>query len=256
MSTGISITSATYGVGSTTVDVTNTVTSKIKDGKLNFVVSPTSLNVDDPAPGQLKELNIAYTINNGSANTMSTKDNQTVFLDAPPARDASGLQITKAEYGYAGNMTDVTDAIQNYVSNGSINITVNPKSMGIPDPNPNKQKTLTVAYTINGASGSANVVDGKSFTLSAPPLEGTDNTSPRGHAMNAVSIVFKNAATFFGVFIHSLSVFTAMKYGEYFISSLLWGGIAFFIPFFSFWALPIITFWVRVFSSSDFIPNI
>lgn len=256
MSTGLTISSATYGAGSNTVDVTKTVTSKIQDGKLNFVVTPIALNVDDPAPGQLKQLNVSYTINNGKTNTVSAKDNNTVFIDAPPARDASGLQIIKAEYGYVGNYTDVTDAIQNYLSNGSINLTVSPKAVGIPDPNPNKQKTLNVDYTINGASGSANVVDGQVFSLSAPPMEGTDNTTPRGHAMNAVTIVFKNVATFFGVFLHSLSVFTAMKYGEYFVSSLLWGGLAFFIPFFSFWALPILTFWIRVFKTDDFIPNV
>jgi hypothetical protein len=55
------------------------------------------------------------------------------------------------------------------------------------------------------------------------------------------------------MFLHSLSVFTAIEFGNQFISPMLWGALAFFVPFFSFWALPQITFWVRVFSTEDFI---
>jgi hypothetical protein len=67
MSTGISIKTAIYGVGSTTVDVVSAVTAQNKDGTINFAVSPTALNVEDPAPGQTKTLNATYTINGGSS---------------------------------------------------------------------------------------------------------------------------------------------------------------------------------------------
>lgn len=253
MSTGVKIETAIYGVGSTTVDVTSAVSSKLKDGSINFTVSPSSLNVNDPAPGQIKTLELSYSINGGNKNSISKKDGELVFIDAPPERVASGLQIEKAEYGYSGNWTDVTNAIQNQVSDGYINITVGYKAVGIPDPNPNKQKQLKVDYTINGAKSSQILNDGDSFKLSAPPVEGKSNTTPSQNAMSFIGTLFTNVARFFGIFIHSLSVFTAIKFGDQFISPLLWGGLAFFIPFFSFWALPIITFWLRLFMSSDII---
>lgn len=253
MSTGISIVQASYGIGTTTTDVTNTVASLVKDGSLKFTVSPTTLNTSDPAPGQLKTLTLTYTINGGSNNTSTTTDSNVVSIDAPPATVASGLQITKAEYGYPGNYTDVTDSLQNQMSNGSINITVGFKSVGIPDPNPNKQKELKVEYTLNGKKTSETLKDGKNFKLSAPPAEARSNTTPSQNVGSIIGMVFKAVAYFFGMFLYTLSIFTAIAYGNQFISPMLWGALAFFIPFFSFWALPIITFWVRLFSSQDII---
>ena len=250
---GLSIVSATYGTGSTTVDVTTTVASKVKDGFLNFTVSPTALNVNDPAPGQLKELTITYTINSGSSNTKTIKDNDLVYINAPPARLATGLQITTAEYGYTGNYTDVTDAVQNYVKDGSIDMKVGFKEVGIPDPNPNKPKELKVSYTVNGASATDTIRDGGRLRISAPTNQSPDNKTPSQHATSFLGMLFSNVARFFGTFLYALSIFVAIKFGDNFISPLLWGGIAFFVPFFSFWALPIITFWIRLFSSSDIV---
>lgn len=253
MSTGISVVQAVYGVGTTTTDVTNTVASLVKDGSLKFTVSPTTLNASDPAPGQLKTLTLTYTINGGSNNTSTTTDNNVVSIDAPPATTASGLQITKAEYGYPSNYTDVTESLQNQVSNGSINITVGFKAVGIPDPNPNKQKELKVEYTINGKKTSETLKDGKNFKLSAPPAEARSNSTPSQNVGSILGMIFKAVAYFFGMFLYTLSIFTAIAYGNQFVSPMLWGALAFFIPFFSFWALPIITFFVRLFSSQDII---
>jgi hypothetical protein len=254
MSTGLLIQKAVYGNGSTEVDVTTAVSTKVKDGSLNFVVSPTSLNVADPSPGQIKTLDISYTINGGSTNELSKKDNDLVQIDAPPAKVANGLQITKAEYGYSGNYTEVTDAVQSQVgSDGSINLKVGFSAVGIPDPNPNKQKTLKVDYTINGASSSASFKDGESFKLSAPATQASSNSTPSQNAGSVISIIFKSVSQFFGMFLYTLSIFTAIEYGNQFISPMLFGALAFFIPFFSFWALPILTFWIRIFSSQDFI---
>lgn len=253
MSTGIAISKGSYGVGSQTVDVTTAVSSHIQEGKLNFVVEPSTLNVEDPSPGQVKTLSITYSINGGSSMTMAVKDGNVVSINAPPAQIASGLQIQKAEYGYTGNYTDVTDAVQNYISNGSIDITVGFKAVGIPDPNPNKQKTLTVDYSINGAKNSANIVDGKQFKVSAPPADSAGGANPAQHVMSAVSIVFKNLAWFFVIYLQTMSVCSAMEFGYTFVSPLLWGGIAFFIPLFSFWLLPVIIFWIRLFSSTDIV---
>jgi hypothetical protein len=195
MSTGISIKTATYGVGSTTVDALAGVTSQDHDGVINFTVTPSALNVEDPAPGQTKTLNITYTINGGSQNTLAVKDGGVVHIDAPPARTASGLQITKAEYGYQGNYTDVTNALQDKVSKGTINLKVGFAAVGIPDPNPNKQKELKVEYKINGSPSSQIILDGQTFAVSAPPVT---NSSSAKDAANDFSGSIMNAL-FLGV---------------------------------------------------------
>jgi hypothetical protein len=253
MSTGISISKAFYGVGSQTVDVTTAASEHIRDGRLNLVVSPGALNVEDPAPGQVKTLTLTYSINGGASTTLAEKDGNAVTINAPPAQEASGLQIEKAEYGYTGNWTDVTDALQSQVSGGSIDIVVGFGAVGIPDPNPNKQKTLSVSYTINGARNSATVVDGKHFKVSAPPATATDNSKPAQHVMSAMTVVLKNAMYFVAIYLHSLSVASAVDFGNTFVSPILWGGLAFVIPFFSFWLLPQIIFWIRLFSTADIV---
>lgn len=253
MSTGLSIVQATYGSGST-IDVTKSVAALVKDGVLKFTVSPTTLNVTDPAPGQIKQLNISYTINGGSSNSTTVKDNDIVDINAPPIRIASGLQITKAEYGYPGNYTDVTDAVQGLMSsNGSISITVGFKQVGLPDPNPNKQKDLKVEYTINGAPSSQTIKDGSKFSVSAPAAEGTSNTTPSQNVGSVFSIIFWSVFRFFMMYLYTLSIFAGIEYGKQFVSPMVWGAICFFLPGFAFWGLPQVTFWVRLFSSADFI---
>uniref|UniRef100_A0A6C0KE51 DnaJ-like protein C11 C-terminal domain-containing protein n=1 Tax=viral metagenome TaxID=1070528 RepID=A0A6C0KE51_9ZZZZ len=212
MSTGISIKTAIYGVGSTTIDVVSAVTSQNKDGTINFAVSPAALNVDDPAPGQTKTLNVTYTINGGSTNTASVKDGNTFHIEAPPARTASGLQITKAEYGYQGNYTDVTNAVQDKVSNGSINLKVGYAQVGIPDPNPNKQKDLKVEYTINGASSSQIITDGQTFSLSAPPL--ADSTSSTSSGTAFIGSVWSAVWLFIKVFYFVSMILLAWNVGN------------------------------------------
>lgn len=257
MSTGLKIHKATYGVDSTTTDVTAAVSSQVKDGVLNFTVSPTTLNVEDPAPGETKTLNISYTVNDGSKNSLSKKDNDLVFIDAPPQRLASGLQIKKAEYGYAGNWTEVTDAIQNHVKDGAINITVGFKTAGIPDPNPNKQKQLQVEYEINGAPTIASFNDGDKFQVSAPPREGGSVSSSDFDLPSLIGWVFKG-------FMAVISFYTAKKLGDKMVGPIIgwiFGGIA--LMFYSMpllgsgWTLiiifPMITFWVRIFKSVDII---
>lgn len=255
MSTGLTIQKATYGTGSASVDVTGAVSTKVKDGVLNFTVSPTSLGVEDPAPGQLKTLDISYTINNGSKNDISKKDNDLVFIDAPPARDASGLQIVKAEYGYSGNWTDVTDALQNLMrSDGSIDVTVGFKEVGLPDPNPNKQKQLKVDYTLNGSKSTDTLKDGQRFKISAPPLEDTsDHRSPTQHAFSLAGTLLQGVFLFVGVLFHTLSAIATAEFGSYVFGPGFWW-VSFavgLIPLFGFVTLPILVFMVRLFRSSD-----
>ena len=255
MSTGLTILSARYGVGSTTVDVKSAVSSHVKDGNVSLVVTPSSLGVEDPAPGQLKTLTVEYSINGGSSNSDSVKDGDYLKIDAPPERDASGLQITKAEYGYSGNFADVTDAIQNHVSNGSINITVSPSTAGIPDPNPAKPKMLKVDVTINGAATSYSIPDGKKFKLSAP-AKNRDANAPVGDSVASIGSTFTSAITKFIYFMLWLSTtFLAMDYGEISFGTggkWVFGGLSFFMPIvFPVILMPIGIFWYRLFSASD-----
>jgi len=251
---GIVVTNATYGTSSASVNVTGAVSAAIKDGVLSISsVSPTSLNVADPAAGQAKVLTVVYSINGGDSITTTTRDNESLYVNAPPQRTASGLQIIKAQYGVDSNFTDVTNVVQDMISNGSINVKVGFKQFGLPDPNPNKQKQFTVDYTINGAKNSKTLIDGDTFEQSAPAADAPSNTKPSEQVGSFIGIVFKSVGYFFGMFLYTLSIFTAIEYGNQFISPLLWGGIAFFLPFFSFWGLPFVTFWIRIFSTDDFI---
>jgi hypothetical protein len=242
MATGIKITKATYGVGSNTVDVKAAVSSNIKEGELNLVVSPDSLGVEDPAPGQTKQITVSYTINNGDVNTKSAYDEEAIIISAPPARVASGLDIKKAKYGYPGNMTDVTDAIRNYISDGLIKLKVSPSALGIPDPNPNKQKVLEVDYTLNGAKNSESVKDNSTFSVSAPPADGPTQDGPSiGTQIGwAVAYALMYSAYFIGIV-------AAFKYGELIsngigyvfgaISVIPFGffGVCFFAAVYPFW---------------------
>ena len=179
-----------------------------------------------------------------------------VSIDAPPATLASGLQIVKAEYGYSGNFTDVTDALQSQLNNGSINILVGYKAVGIPDPNPNKQKELKVEYTINGKKASDTLKDGKRFKVSAPPAEGNSNSTPSQSVGSFIGIIFASVSRFFATFLYATSVFAGIEFGSQFGSSMVFGALCFFIPFFAFWGLPVITFVIRLFYSQDFITAI
>jgi len=258
MSSGLTILSARYGADSTTVDVKSAVSSQTKDGNVSLVVSPSALNVDDPVPGQPKTLTVEYSINNGSSNTTSVKDGDYLKIDAPPERSASGLQIVKAEYGYQGNFEDVTSAIQNYVSNGSISITVSPSAAGIPDPNPAKKKLLKVDVTINGASSSYSIPDGQKFTLSAPPVNSDANTPISNNIDSISSTIWKSIWNLIYYTFFISAIFLAMDFGELkFGTGGKWGFAALtFLSkgWFPILILPGIIFWWRMFSSVDVYP--
>lgn len=231
MATGIKITKADYGVGSKLVDVKAAVSSNMRNGELNLIVSPDSLGVEDPAPGQTKQLTIGYTINNGDTNTKSAYDNEAIVISAPSATVASGLDITKAQYGYTGNMTDVTDAVRTQIDNGSINIKVSPGAVGLQDPNPNKQKVLQVDYTLNGSKNSQTVKDGQTFSVSAPPAQNTPSGPGLGETIGY--------RVMWGLLysLYSIGIVAAYKYGELFnpYVAYLFAGIS---------AIPIAGFWV------------
>lgn len=251
---GIKILKASYGNGSTNVDVTASVASHVKDGTLNLIVTPDSLNVTDPAPGQQKMLDVTYTINNGSTNSEMIKDNEMLLISAPPERKAVGLQIIKAEYGYAGNYTDVTDAIQTHVKNGSINIKVGPSTAGIPDPNPNKQKSLEVEYSINGSKNISSYKDGETFRLSAPPEDQPDNKNPSQHVFSLMGTIYKSIGYFVLMALYVLSIYTCYDLGiPTGFPPMILGGISVILPFVAFWGFPFILFFRRLIYTTDLV---
>jgi len=249
MSTGITILNASYGAGATVEDVTSQVTSHIKDGKLNLPVSLSSLNITDPAPGQPKQLTVSYTINNGSTNSKIVSDGSTLSIDAPPQTVASGLTITKAEYGYSGNYTDVTDAIQSYVSDGSISLTVSPSSAGIPDPNPNKKKNLKVVYTLNGSKNSETIDDGSKFVLSAPPLDAPGTKTPKQKLLSGAFSITSSIGYFITLFTLLLNLFACVRISLNWFNTIVPGVVIGIFPYSFFWAvLPTLFFRRCVFS--------
>ena len=253
---GLTILNATYGSGSASKDVTKEVSELVRDGILNLSVSTHSLNVEDPAPGQIKTLKISYSINGGTTNTIEEIDGGSVNINAPPERHASGFQIKKAEYGVDGNMTDVTDALRRKINKGSINLKVGFKEVGLPDPNPQKQKHLSVTYTINGAENSTTFKDGETFHVSAPAVSSSSKETPSDTTNDFIKMIKTSVISFAGWFFYTLSIKTSYNFGNH--STILgengWvlGLISAIIPYFGFWALPLIIMFARPFYSSDF----
>ena len=215
MASGLKIQSAKYGVGTiNSLDVTGAVSAQIQDGKLNFVVAPAALNVDDPAVGQVKTLTVTYSINGGASNTTSAVDGEPISIDAPPARVASGLHSVKAQYGYDTNYQDVTSAVRSYLKDGSIDVTVSPQTMGIPDPNPQKVKYLKVDIKINGDKSSRTIQDGQKFTLSAPAIKNAITTTLSQDLMSLVGNIFYDIFLFcFWFYLFSIT-FQSADLGE------------------------------------------
>lgn len=167
---------------------------------------------------------------------------------------SSGISISSATYGVGTKIVNVTKAVTSHIQQGKLNFTVSPDALNVEDPAPGQTKTITITYSINGeASKTLTEKDGNMVSINPPPPTVTATAPASQHAMSAIGIIFRNLAIFFGVYLQTLSVFSAYEFGNHFISPYLWAGIAFFIPFFSFWLLPPIVFWIRLFSSTDII---
>jgi hypothetical protein len=250
MASGLKIQSAKYGVGTTNLlDVTGAVSAHIEDGKLNFVVAPAAMNVDDPAVGQVKTLTVTYSINGGASNTVSAVDGEPINIDAPPARVASGLKIEKAQYGYDGNYQDVTSAVRTYLHDGAIDITVSPQTMGIPDPNPQKAKYLKVDIKINGDPSSRTIKDGQKFTLNAPAIKNAITTTLTQDLMSLVGNIFYDIFLFcFWFYLFSIT-FQSADYGERLTGSAGGYYVLGFLAFVSIGVFPIfiLPFWLFIY---------
>lgn len=83
---GIRIITASYGTGTSTVDVTEKLTKMLTpDGKLNVTVSAQNLGILDPAPGVQKTLQASVSINGAPPTLLKSDDNETMSIIAPTA---------------------------------------------------------------------------------------------------------------------------------------------------------------------------
>lgn len=94
---------ATYGSGSSKVDVTSNVSKAIEDGKIHLLVSPASLNVNDPLPGVPKQLAVSYTINDESK--VATVSDGDIFSASVPAEKKDKSTPTQHVYSILGSLS-------------------------------------------------------------------------------------------------------------------------------------------------------
>jgi hypothetical protein len=85
---GLKILKASYGTGSTNVDVTDEVSKMVtSDGSLSFTVGAQSLGILDPAPGVKKTLQISSSINGGKPTLLQHDDGDEVGINAPTPKE-------------------------------------------------------------------------------------------------------------------------------------------------------------------------
>lgn len=85
---GLQVNKASYGVApSSLVDVTSETAALIKDGNLNFTVSPQAFGVLDPAPGVKKTFQGSFVINNGRPTILLKDDGEVFDLTAPTLKE-------------------------------------------------------------------------------------------------------------------------------------------------------------------------
>ncbi len=163
---GLQIESARYGVGNRWSDVTTLLNNAIQNDALRLQVTNATMG-GDPAPANEKVLEVRYRYQ-GSSQSATIRENQTLELGGGNTGGGNGggqaLRIISARYGDGFRTTDVTQFLNNNISNNSLRIQVNTGSMG-GDPAPGVSKSLQVQYEVNGARRSATVRDGEMLEL-------------------------------------------------------------------------------------------
>jgi hypothetical protein len=125
----------------------------------------------DPAPANEKVLEVRYRYQ-GQSQSVTIRENQQLELGGGGFGGGNGggpgfgqgLRILSARYGEGFRTTDVTQFLNNNISNNSLRVQVNTGSMG-GDPAPGVVKTLQVQYEMNGARNSVSVRDGEMLQL-------------------------------------------------------------------------------------------
>ena len=167
--TGWEIIRADYGSGNNWVDVTERVRSLVQNGSLNFRVGENTLG-ENSRRGRNRALRLQLQDSQGRTRQMTFRDRQQVNLQVYNSYQGT-LRINRAIYGNGNRSSDVTSRLNSQIQGGQLNIQVNNQTMG-GDPAPNRAKTLTVQYALNGRN--SQVVINEGDTLSLP--YGTTNT--------------------------------------------------------------------------------
>ena len=163
----LTITQATYGAGTRTVDVTSLLQSRVQRDQLDFEVPGTLLG--DPAPGLLKELVVSYQWN-GQTREARVRDGERLRLPIDQVTTAvpvaTGLKIVSAQYGSGTHVTDVTALLGARIASDRLVVLVENNNLG-GDPSRGADKVLNVVYEWNSQRYNASAKEGQ--TLRLPP---------------------------------------------------------------------------------------
>jgi len=91
-SSSISIISATYGIASRGLDVTNYVRQEVAAGRTEIRVGNQLCGNRDPYPGQSKSLTVSYSVGANPSQTVTAKEGGAVMLASPYAEQQIGQQ--------------------------------------------------------------------------------------------------------------------------------------------------------------------
>jgi hypothetical protein len=165
------------------------------------------------------------------------------------------IEIYSAFYGPVGSTqdkVDVTDKVRNRISTDkmSISMLVSPSSIGVEDKSPNNPKELYVRYYINGIEDVETIRDGSTFNAMVPQEE---TPSSMGVVFSVIGTIFSRGIMVIFIFLAAVSIGLAFNLGWYVLNPIVWVIVALIVPYASFWAIPVILIWMRIFSSQDFI---
>jgi WD40 repeat protein len=169
---------ALYGAFNGWLDATHplrVLLVQAKGQRLSFEVHAHTLSMPrDPAFGENKTLAVTLRYRGGTR-LYITADGATAtipFLPGPsdsgPARPAAGqeLVILAALLGNHGTFADATDRVQPLVTGRTAS--VDPRSLGVPDPTPNRHKALLIAYREAGKVRLTVVAENAAIQLGGP----------------------------------------------------------------------------------------
>jgi membrane-bound inhibitor of C-type lysozyme len=153
---------ADYGSGNNWVDVTDRVRSLVQGGSLNFRVDGNALG-EDYRRGRNRTLRLQLQDRQGRSRQITYRDNQQVNLQIYNAYQST-LRINRAIYGNGNRSSDVTSRLNSQIQGGQLNVEVNNQTMG-GDPAPQRAKTLTVQYALNGRNSQVVINEGDTLRL-------------------------------------------------------------------------------------------
>jgi len=157
---------ADYGSGNHWVDVTDQVRSLVQGDSLNFTVDGNTLGATQ-RQGRNRALRLQLRDSEGTSRQVTYRDGQQVALqiyNAYNTYQGGDLHINRAVYGSGGRSVDVTSRLNSQIQGGQLNLEVNNQTKG-GDPAPNRAKTLTVQYALDGRASQVVINEGDTLQL-------------------------------------------------------------------------------------------